>query len=99
MTPFILRFAQRIPPFNPEILRYDHERQVAQVSVGGNWLGRLTVGGQAEPVVARLHEDAERVREAQGEFRCGHPAVQHQHFAPVIPGGSVVPIPFPNAQV
>jgi hypothetical protein len=48
MNPIILRFAQRIPPAKPEILRYDAERQIAQVLEGGNWVDRLTVGGQGE---------------------------------------------------
>lgn len=48
MNPIILRFAQRIPPVSPEVLRYDAERQIAQVLEGGNWVDRLTVGGQGE---------------------------------------------------
>ena len=36
---------------------------------------------RSEPIAAGLHPHAERVREAQGEFRGGHPAVQHQHIA------------------
>ena len=46
MIPFILRFAQQIPSVSPEILRYDAERQIAQVLECGNWVDRLTAGGQ-----------------------------------------------------
>jgi len=46
MIPFILRFAQRIPPICPEILVYDAERQVALVLVEGTWVDRLTANEQ-----------------------------------------------------
>jgi hypothetical protein len=46
MIPLILRFANKIPTVSPEILRYDAERQIAQVMEGGNWIDRLTAGGQ-----------------------------------------------------
>ncbi|MBN9662265.1 MAG: hypothetical protein J0H49_28970 [Acidobacteria bacterium] len=46
MNPIILRFAQRIPAASPEVLRYDAERQIAEVLEGGQWVDRLTVGGQ-----------------------------------------------------
>jgi hypothetical protein len=44
MSPLILRFAETIPTVSPEILRYDSERQLAQVLVDGNWVDRITVG-------------------------------------------------------
>lgn len=48
MNPFILRFAQLIPPISPEILRYDAVRQIAQVLDGGIWVDRLTTGGPGD---------------------------------------------------
>ena len=47
MIPFILRFAQQIPPVSPEMLRYDAERQITQLLDNGNWVDRLAVGGRA----------------------------------------------------
>jgi hypothetical protein len=44
MIPLILRFAQRIPPVIPEILRYDAERQIALVLENGIWIDRITAG-------------------------------------------------------
>jgi hypothetical protein len=46
MIPLVVRFAQRIPPVSPEILRCDEERQIVQVLANGNWIDRLTAGGQ-----------------------------------------------------
>lgn len=46
MVPFILRFANKLPPTRGEILRYDAERQIAQVLEGGKWVDRVSAGGQ-----------------------------------------------------
>lgn len=48
MTPLILRFAQRIPSVVPELLRYDAERQIAQVLEDGKWIDRLVSGAPGE---------------------------------------------------
>ena len=38
MTPFILRFAQQIPASYPQALRYDAQRQIAQILENGKWV-------------------------------------------------------------
>lgn len=37
-TPFIFRFAERMPDRAAPLLRYDVRRQMAQVQVGNAWL-------------------------------------------------------------
>jgi hypothetical protein len=38
MTPFILRFAQRLPEVAVQALRYDSSRDVSQVLVDDRWV-------------------------------------------------------------
>ena len=42
MIPFIFRFAQKIPPSAPEVLRYDAQRQITQIMENGNWIDTTT---------------------------------------------------------
>ncbi|PYV70346.1 MAG: hypothetical protein DMG96_31480 [Acidobacteria bacterium] len=37
-VPFLLRFAERIPQSARSALRYDPQRQIAQVRVSGQWV-------------------------------------------------------------
>jgi hypothetical protein len=46
MNPLILRFSNELPPAPLEIIRYDEERQIAQVFQDGAWVDRLLVGGR-----------------------------------------------------
>jgi hypothetical protein len=58
MIPFILRFAQQIPLINPEVLRYDPDRQIAQVQERGNWIDRLAAGVQeASTKITRMNNE------------------------------------------
>ena len=38
MTPFLVRFAQRLPDVPQHPLRYDSARQVSQILVNGAWV-------------------------------------------------------------
>ena len=47
MIPFILRFAQQIPPSNSEAVRYNAQRQITQSLENCWWVDRLVKGGPA----------------------------------------------------
>ena len=49
MVPFVFRYAERLPQPARSPLRYDAERQIAQVLLGSTWVDTRDVPTEATP--------------------------------------------------
>lgn len=59
MIPLILRFANKIPASAPEVVRYDSQRQIAEVLDRGEWVDRLIVCGlEASTMVTMVNAES-----------------------------------------
>jgi hypothetical protein len=63
LLPFLARFAKPIPDATPEPIRYDKNRQIAQVQVSGAWVDAADAPGT--PRLTRCTKVAHETTDAQ----------------------------------